>query len=229
MKWHDGGVAGSEESGSEVALDDDAARDRERQSAASSDPSRDAREAVGAAIRFWWVSVLRGCLALLLGLGALISGASQSALVNFIAVYWLFGGLLTARWALGIRWKAGSRVGLIAGVLAIVTGIVLLTRRGLADVMSIDALLYLVAVTTIVTGSLRLLGAFEIEERTGHRWTFGGFILGSIEIASGIVLLLARDARASTLRVTIGVWGLAAGVLLLTQGARMLRIRRAIG
>ncbi len=210
-------------------MDDDAARDREGQPAVSSDPSRVAREAVDAAMRFWWVSVLRGCLALLLGLGALISGASQPALVNFIAVYWLLGGLLTARWALGIRWKAGSRVGLIAGVLAIVTGIVLLARRGLADVMSIDALIYLVAVTTIVTGGLRLLGAFEIEERTGRRWTFGGFILGSIEVASGIVLLLARDARASTLRVTIGVWGITAGALLLTQGTRMLRIRRAIG
>ena len=41
------------------------------------------------------------------------------------------------------------------------------------------------------------------------------------------MLLLARDARASTLRVTIGVWGLTAGVLLLTQGTRMLRIRRS--
>ena len=210
-------------------MDDDAARDREGQPAASSDPSQVAREAVDAAMRFWWVSVLRGCLALLLGLGALISGASQPALVNFIAVYWLLGGLLTARWALGIRWKAGSRVGLIAGVLAIVTGIVLLARRGLADVMSIDALIYLVAVTTIVTGGLRLLGAFEIKERTERRWTFGGFILGSIEVASGIVLLIARDARASTLRITIGVWGLTAGALLLTQGTRMLRIRRAIG
>ena len=33
----------------------------------------------------------RGCLALLLGIGALTRG--QPALVNFIAVYWLLGGL----------------------------------------------------------------------------------------------------------------------------------------
>ncbi len=210
-------------------MDGDAARDREERSPASSDPSRVAREAMEAAMRFWWVSVLRGCLALLLGVGALVSGASQPALVNFIAVYWLLGGLLTARWAFGTRWKAGSRVGLIAGVLAIVTGIVLLARRGLADVMSIHAVISLVAATTIITGGLRLLGAFEIEERTGRRWTFGGFILGSVEVASGIVLLLARDAQASTLRVTIGAWGLIAGVLLLTQGTRMFRMRRAIG
>jgi uncharacterized membrane protein HdeD (DUF308 family) len=52
-----------------------------------------AREAVGAVVRFWWISVLRGCLALLLGVGALISGASQPVLVNFIAVYWLLGGI----------------------------------------------------------------------------------------------------------------------------------------
>ena len=185
-----------------------------------------AGQAVGAAARFWWISVLRGCLALLLGIGALITGASQPALVNFIAVYWLLGGLLTARWALGVRWKAGSRVGLAAGVLGIGTGLVLLARRSLIDVVSAETLIDLVAVTTIATGALRLLGAFEIEERTGHRWTLGGFILGSIEVAIGVVLFLAKSAQASTLRIAIGVWGLAAGVLLLAQGSRMRRLGR---
>ena len=197
------------------------------QRATRSDRSSAAHQAIGAAVRYWWVSVLRGCLALLLGIGALISGTSQPTLVNFIAVYWLLGGLLTAKWALGIRWKAGSRVGLAAGVLAIGTGIVLLARRGLADFVSADALINLVAITTIVTGGLRLAGAFEIEERTGRRWTLGGFILGSIEIAIGIVLFFARSARSSMLRVTISIWGLTAGVLLLGQGLRMLRIRRS--
>lgn len=183
-----------------------------------------ASQAVGAAARFWWISVLRGCLALLLGIGALTTGASQPALVNFIAVYWLLAGLLTARWALGVRWKAGSRVGLVAGALATGTGLVLLARHSLVDVVSAETLINLVAVTTIATGALRLLGAFEIEERTGHRWTLGGFILGSIEVAIGVVLFLARNAQASTLRVAIGVWGLAAGVLLLAQGSRLHRL-----
>lgn len=193
-----------------------------------SERSSAASRALGSAVRFWWVSVLRGCLALLLGIGALFSGASEQVLINFIAIYWLLGGLLTAKWALGVRWRAGSRIGLAAGGLAIGTGLVLLTRHAVADVVSVEVLVNLVAVTTIATGGLRLVGAFEIEEHTGHRWTIGGVILGSVEICIGVVLFLAKNAQASTLRITIGVWGLAAGFLLLVQGARMRRARRAM-
>jgi uncharacterized membrane protein HdeD (DUF308 family) len=188
-----------------------------------------AREAVGAAVRFWWISVLRGCLALLLGVGALISGASQPVLVNFIAVYWLLGGILTTRWALGVRWRAGARLGLAAGVLTIGTGLLLLARHALDDIVNPEVLISVVALTTVATGCLRLVGAFEVEKHTGHRWTIGGIILGSVEVCLGAMVFLVRDTQASTVRITIGVWGLVAGILLLGQGVRMLHLRRAIG
>lgn len=193
---------------------------------AAPDPSSASEQALGAAARFWWVSVARGCLALLLGIGALVSGASQAVLVNFVAVYWLLGGLLTIRWALGVRWRAGARIGLAAGVLGTGAGLILLARYALDDFLDPTALIGAVALTTVATGCLRLVGAFEIEEHTGHRWTIGGLILGSVEVILGIILFIARDTEASTIRIALGVWGLTAGALLLMQGARMLRIRR---
>jgi uncharacterized membrane protein HdeD (DUF308 family) len=128
-----------------------------------------------------------------------------------------------------VRWRAGARLGLAAGVLAIALGLVLLARRALGDIVSEETLIAGVALTTAATGCLRLVGASEVEERTGHRWTVGGVILGSAEVCLGAALFLAKDAQASTVRITIGVWGLVAGALLLVQGARMLRLRRAIG
>ena len=188
----------------------------------------DAEQAIGSAVRYWWVTVARGCLALLLGIGALISGAPEHLLVNYIAVYWMLGGLMTIRWALGVRWRAGSRIGLAAGVLAIAAGVVLIARRELADIVGPSALIGFVAVTIAATGCLRIVGAFEIEEHTGHRWTVGGLILGVVELILGVTLFLVRNAQASTVRATIGLWGLVAGSLLLTQGIRMLRARRTI-
>ena len=193
-----------------------------------SDESLMATEAVKAAVRFWWISMLRGCLALLLGLGALVTGDASSTLVNFFAVYWVLGGVLTARWALGIRWKTGSRLGFAAGTLAIALGLALLARHALADVVSKEALISGVALTTIAAGCMRLVGAYEIEERTGHRWTFGGVLLGSVEVCLGIIVFLVRNGQASTVRITIGVWALVAGVLLLLQAARMLQARRGM-
>ncbi len=188
-----------------------------------------AQEAVGAAVRYWWISVLRGGLALLLGIGALISEASDQLLVNYIALYWLLGGLLTIRWALGVRWRAGSRLGLAAGLLATAMGLVLMARHRLEDIVSPEALIGAVAVTTVATGCLRIVGAFEVEERTGHRWTIGGMILGSVEVVLGVILLLVRNTQGSTVRLTIGIWGLVAGSLLLAQGFRMLQARRVLG
>ena len=188
-----------------------------------------AQEAVGAAVRYWWISVLRGGLALLLGIGALISGASDQLLVNYIALYWLLGGLLTIRWALGVKWRAGSRLGLAAGLLATAMGLVLMARHRLEDIVSPEALIGAVAVTTVATGCLRIVGAFEVEERTGHRWTIGGMILGSVEVVLGVILLLVRNTQGSTVRLTIGIWGLVAGSLLLAQGFRMLQARRVLG
>ncbi len=188
-----------------------------------------AQEAVGAAVRYWWISVLRGGLALLLGIGALISGASDQLLVNYIALYWLLGGLLTIRWALGVRWRAGSRLGLAAGLLATAMGLVLMARHRLEDIVNPEALIGAVAVTTVATGCLRIVGAFEVEERTGHRWTIGGMILGSVEVVLGVILLLVRNTQGSTVRLTIGIWGLVAGSLLLAQGFRMLQARRVLG
>ncbi len=115
--------------------------------------------------------------------------------MNYIALYWLLGGLLTTRWALGVRWRAGSRLGLAAGLLATAMGLVLMARHRLEDIVSPEALIGAVAVTTVATGCLRIVGAFEVEERTGHRWTIGGMILGSVEVVLGVSLFLVLFAR----------------------------------
>ena len=126
-------------------------------------------------------------------------------------------------------WRAGSRIGMTAGVLAIGTGLLLLARHALDHVMSAQVLIGVVALTTVATGCLRLLGAFEVEEHTGHRWTIGGVILGSVEVGLGAILFVVRDANAPAVRITIGIWGLVAGILLLGQGVRMLHVRRTLG
>jgi len=70
--------------------------------------------------RFWWVAVLRGALALLFGAAALVSPRDRTMLANFIGLYWLLGGLLTLRWALAVRWRRGSHLGLVAGTVGVI-------------------------------------------------------------------------------------------------------------
>jgi uncharacterized membrane protein HdeD (DUF308 family) len=78
----------------------------------------------------------------------------------------------------------------------------------------------------VLTGSLRLLGAFEVERRTGHRWTFGGLALGTVEVVLGVVLFFAREGDLRGLTIVVAIWGFVGGGLLLIEGLRLRRLLR---
>ena len=135
--------------------------------------------------RFWWIPVVRGVFALLLGIAILVKPDDRAMIANFIGVYWLVSGLLTIRWALTVRWIRGSRIGLAAGGVSVIAAVLVLLRHPFQHLISPNTLINVLGVAAVLTGSLRLLGAFEIERRTGRRWTFGGLALGSVEVVLG--------------------------------------------
>jgi uncharacterized membrane protein HdeD (DUF308 family) len=47
--------------------------------------------------RLWWIGVLRGVIALALGLSVLLASGSSERLATFLAIYWLAGGVVTLR------------------------------------------------------------------------------------------------------------------------------------
>ena len=80
-------------------------------------PERGARGASGsggtrlpAMARYWWLTALRGLVALLLALAIAVAGRSTARLVSFLALFWLTGGLITLRFALAIRPRPGFRL-----------------------------------------------------------------------------------------------------------------------
>ena len=175
--------------------------------------------------RFWWIAVLRGAFGLFLGAAALVSQGDRTMLANFIGLYWLLGGLLTLRWALTVRWRRGSHLGLVAGTVGIIGASLVLLRRQLEHVVASGILIDALAISAVLTGTLRLLGAFEVERRTGRRWTFGGLALGSVEVILGLVLFLAREGNLRVVTIVAVVWGFVGGSLLLMEGLRLRGLR----
>jgi uncharacterized membrane protein HdeD (DUF308 family) len=177
--------------------------------------------------RFWWIPVVRGVFSLALGTAVLVTQGSRGMLANFIGIYWLLSGLLMIRWALTVRWLRGSRIGLAAGGLSVVTALLVLLRTPLQHVTSPTTLINVLGVAAVLMGSLRLLGAFEIERRTGRRWTFGGLALGTVEVVLGLVLFFARTGNVRLLTIVLAGWGLVGGSLLLIDGFRLRRLTRS--
>ena len=149
------------------------------------------------------------------------SGTTRPVLGNLIAVYWLIGALVTLGWVRANQGVHGLRLATAAGVLGVTSAVVLLARSLIADVISPDTLIVLFGAVAVLTGSLRLLGAFHDDlRRRAYRLT-----LGLTELGLGIVLI-ASDELTRPVATAAGLWGLAGGTVMLLD-AREFRRRPA--
>jgi uncharacterized membrane protein HdeD (DUF308 family) len=176
--------------------------------------------------RYWWLTTLRGLVALALALAITVAGRSTARLVTFLALFWMTGGLITLRFALAIRPRPGFRLGLAAATAAVVGAALVLLRDRISGVVDPDVFVGLLGISAVLTGLLRILGGFAAEERLGRRWTLGGIVLGTLELGLGALLLLTSEVDPRLLVPIVVAWGAVSGILLLAQGLRLRRFAR---
>ena len=176
--------------------------------------------------RYWWLTALRGLVALALALAITVGSRNTGRLITFLALFWMTGGLITLRFALAIRPHPGFRLGLAAAIAAVVGAVLVLLRDRLSGRIEPDVFVGLLGVSAVLTGVLRILGGFAAEERVGRRWTLGGLVLGTLELGLGALLLLTREVDPDLLVPIGAVWGAVSGILLLAQGLGLRRVAR---
>jgi hypothetical protein len=170
--------------------------------------------------RYWWLTALRGLVALALALAITVGGRNTGRLITFLALFWMTGGLITLRFALAIRPPSGVPAGVGGGDRggrgggAGAASRAALGGRGPRGVR--EAAGHLGA----AHGLLRILGGFAAEERVGRRWTLGGIVLGTLELGLGALLLVTSEVDPDLLVPIGAAWGAVSGILLLAQGAR---------
>jgi len=99
-------------------------------------------------------------------------------------------------------------------------------RHVLEQVVSARFLVDAFTASAVLTGTLRLVGAFEVERRTGRWRTFGGLALGSVEIALGAIVPYAGSGNLRLVTAAVDARGLNGGTLLLLEGLKMRRSLR---
>ena len=107
-----------------------------------------------------------------------------------------------------------------------VGAILVLLRHGLAGLVQPDLFVELLGISAVLTGVLRVLGGFAVERQLGRRWTLGGVVLGTLEAALGVLLLLSTEIQPEAIRLVAAAWGVASGSLLLVDGLRLRRLAR---
>lgn len=167
--------------------------------------------------RNWWAVALRGVLAILYGVFALVwPGLTLEVLVLFFGAYALVDGVFTIYAAFTHR--AGHDrwwVILLEGLVGIGAGIVTLAVPSLATLI----LLYVIAFWAILTGILEIMAAVRLREEIEGEWLL---ILGGIaSLVMGVLLLLFPAAGKFTIAWLIGVYAILFGLMLLILGLRL--------
>jgi uncharacterized membrane protein HdeD (DUF308 family) len=160
----------------------------------------------------WWALALRGAIAILFGLAALLRpGIALQALILLFGAYALVDGVFaivgifggtrggTPRWLLLIEGIAGILAGLIAFVLPGLTALVLL---------------YLIAAWAIITGIFEIATAIRLRREIRGEWAL--IIGGALSVLFGVILIVVSPfAAILSLVWLIGVYAVAFGIMLL--------------
>ena len=174
--------------------------------------------------RYWWVLVVRGVMAILLGVFAIVwPQATITALVLVFGATALIDGIFAIAASIaGHAFTGYWWVLLLQGVLGVAVGALTLLNPAITAV----ALLIYIAAWAVGLGVLQVVAAVRLRhEITGEWWLALAGIAG---IAFGVLLM--RDPAAGALAVLwlIGSFALVWGVTLTLGGLDVRRLHRRL-
>jgi uncharacterized membrane protein HdeD (DUF308 family) len=169
-------------------------------------------------VRYWWAVALRGLLAVVFGLLALIwPGVTLASMVLFFGVYALVDGVFSIAAAVRQRDRWGAMV--LKGLLGIGAGIAAFSVPGITAL----ALIYLIAAWAIVSGVLEIAVAIKLRKEIEGEVLL--VLSGITSIAFGGLLAMWPIPGAFAVVTLVGIYALVFGVLLIGLGFRL----RALG
>lgn len=174
--------------------------------------------------RNWWHFAVRGVLAIVFGIVALIwPDVTKLALVLLFGAFVLADGIFTAATGLAVRkyfkrWWAL----LLEGLAGIVIGILTFFWPNITGLV----LLYFIAAWAVVTGIFEIVTAIEFRHLIPGEWAM--ILNGLLSILLGVLLFVFPSAGAVGLVWLIAMYAITAGIVLLILAFRMRGLMRKI-
>ena len=163
----------------------------------------------------WGMFVLRGILAIALGVLAFVApGATLGALIFVFAFYAIFDGILAA--AAGVTMPGGPRwLLVVGGILAIAIGAYTLVSPQVTAV----ALVLLIGSFAIVRGVAEVATAIWLRNVIENAWLY--VISGIVAFVFGAFLVIVPNDGAFAVLFAIGYYSLFAGAMYVAIGLRL--------
>lgn len=157
----------------------------------------------------WWLILLQGIAALILGIFLLISpGMTSLVLVSFIGAYWLVSGMFSI---IGI-FIGDSQVhwiwSLLIGILGILAGLAVLRHPLYSTVLVPTVLVLILGIEGLIMGVMYLIRGFQ-------GGGLGSILLAILNILIGLFLVFNPLAGALALPFVLGIFGIIGGIALI--------------
>lgn len=165
----------------------------------------------------WWAIGLRGVVAVLFGLAALVRpDIALQALILLFGAYALVDGIFALVGAFGGARQGAGRLALIVnGIIGVLVGLLAFLVPGITAL----ALLYLIAAWAIVSGVSEVVLAIELRREISGEWAMVAG--GVISVVIGILLALLPWVGVLSLVWLIGIYAIVFGVLLIVLAFRL--------
>lgn len=170
--------------------------------------------------RNWWATAVRGAVALIFGLLAiLLPGLTAAALILMFGVFAVADGVFAIVAALRAA-RQGERWGAMAlmGIASLVAGVIAL----FAPLIAALSFVLLFAAWAILTGVLEIAAAVRLRKEIEGEWLLA--LRGALSVLLGIVVAAFPGAGLLGLVWWIGAYAIVAGILLLLLAFRLRRI-----
>ena len=174
----------------------------------------------------WRWFMVRGVLALLLGIGAIVFPLSAVfAFTIVFAAYCFIDGIASLVAGMRGAREPGHRWGALvfSGIVGILIGVLFLLAPLVATVTYSIVVLVMLATWAIVTGVLEIVAAVRLRKEIEGEWLLGASGAISVLLGLGIVVLAVPNPVASILSAAwlIALFAFGTGLVLVTQALRL--------
>lgn len=166
----------------------------------------------------YWATLIRAGLALTLGLAVIfifLPGEQVPLLVNFMGIFWLINGIIILRW--GIRSEERKIIPILAGIVGILTGSLVLIGWPFPRALG----MFVLGAVILITGLLRVMGGFIMEEKEFFQRPKSTISLGFFEIILGLLLMYIRAKYDFRLYLVAGLWALFGSIALFNDAMKL--------
>jgi len=175
----------------------------------------------------WWLVLLRGIAAVLLGILLFTNtAATLSVIIIFLGIYWVVDGISTLLASfIGREEHSNWGWGIFVGIISILAGLAVLSQPVLTAIFTTSFIVSFVGIMIIISGVWSIVTGFRLRKTSGEWVMIIGGVLGLI---LGLLLVMNPLFSALVYVYIIAVFLIIGGFALIVMAFQVKKLKKTI-